>query len=74
MATGALQAEVTSGSGERAPAGVWLRRYAWFVVIYSVLVVLWGVVVRATGSGNGCGDHWPLATGRCFRFIRGWRR
>ena len=55
MATGALRAEMTSGSGERAPTGVWLRRYAWFVVVYSVLVVLWGVVVRATGSGNGCG-------------------
>ncbi len=66
MATGALQAEVTSGSGERAPAGVWLRRYAWFVVVYSVLVVLWGVVVRATGSGNGCGDHWPLCNGQVF--------
>jgi len=64
MATGALQAEVTSGSGERAPASVWLRRYAWFVVVYSVLVVLWGVVVRATGSGNGCGDHWPLCNGQ----------
>jgi cytochrome c oxidase assembly protein subunit 15 len=43
---------------------VWLRRYAWFVVVYSVLVVLWGVVVRATGSGNGCGDHWPLCNGQ----------
>jgi heme a synthase len=27
-------------------------------------VVLWGVVVRATGSGNGCGDHWPLCNGQ----------
>ena len=58
MATGAVQAEVTTSSG------VWLRRYAWFVVVYSVLVVLWGVVVRATGSGNGCGDHWPLCNGQ----------
>jgi heme a synthase len=64
MATGALQAEMTSGSGESVPASVWLRRYAWFVVVYSVLVVLWGVVVRATGSGNGCGDHWPLCNGQ----------
>lgn len=58
MATGAVRAEVTTSSG------VWLRRYAWFVVVYSVLVVLWGVVVRATGSGNGCGDHWPLCNGQ----------
>ncbi len=64
MATGAIQAGVASGSGESAVGGVWLRRYAWFVVVYSVLVVLWGVVVRATGSGAGCGDHWPLCNGQ----------
>ena len=64
MATEAMQAAVVSGRGADAPIGVWLRRYAWFAVVYSVLVVLWGVVVRATGSGNGCGDHWPLCNGQ----------
>jgi cytochrome c oxidase assembly protein subunit 15 len=64
MATGAVQAGVVSSSGERAAEHVWLHRYAWAVVVYSVLVVLWGVVVRATGSGNGCGDHWPLCQGQ----------
>jgi heme a synthase len=64
VATGAIQAGVASGAVESAPASVWLRRYAWFVVVYSVLVVLWGVVVRATGSGAGCGDHWPLCNGQ----------
>jgi cytochrome c oxidase assembly protein subunit 15/protoheme IX farnesyltransferase len=24
-----------------------------------VLVILWGTVVRATGSGDGCGESWP---------------
>ena len=28
-----------------------------------MLVVLWGAVVRATGSGAGCGNHWPLCNG-----------
>lgn len=37
--------------------------YAWFVVGYNVLVVLWGAVVRATGSGAGCGNHWPQCNG-----------
>jgi cytochrome c oxidase assembly protein subunit 15 len=64
VATGAVRAEIASSSGARAAGGAWLRRYAWFVVVYSVLVVLWGVVVRATGSGNGCGDHWPLCNGQ----------
>lgn len=40
-----------------------LRRFAWFVLGYNVLVVLWGSVVRATGSGGGCGAHWPLCNG-----------
>lgn len=40
-----------------------LRVYAWAVVAYNVLVILWGTAVRATGSGNGCGDHWPLCGG-----------
>lgn len=31
-----------------------------------VLVILWGAVVRATGSGAGCGDNWPLCNGDFF--------
>lgn len=38
-------------------------RYAWFVLIYNLLVILWGAYVRATGSGAGCGSHWPLCNG-----------
>lgn len=38
-------------------------RYAWFVVAYTVGVILWGAVVRATGSGAGCGNHWPACNG-----------
>ena len=28
-----------------------------------MLVVLWGAYVRASGSGAGCGSHWPLCNG-----------
>ena len=38
-------------------------RFAWAVLAYNVLVVLWGAVVRATGSGAGCGAHWPRCNG-----------
>ena len=37
--------------------------YAWGVVLVTVLVIVWGAFVRATGSGAGCGDHWPLCNG-----------
>lgn len=39
------------------------EKFAWFVVAYNVLVILWGALVRATGSGAGCGNHWPLCNG-----------
>src|SRR5580658_459414 len=36
---------------------------AWGVLAYNMLVVLWGAFVRATGSGAGCRDRWPLCNG-----------
>jgi len=39
-------------------------KYAWGVLIYNIFVVLWGAFVRATGSGAGCGSHWPLCNGQ----------
>ena len=38
-------------------------RFAWAVLAYNITVVLWGAFVRATGSGAGCGNHWPLCNG-----------
>lgn len=38
-------------------------RFAWGTLAYNVAVVLWGAFVRATGSGAGCGSHWPLCNG-----------
>lgn len=47
---------------ERLPSPA-LRRFAWAVLAYFIAVILWGGLVRATGSGAGCGDHWPLCNG-----------
>ena len=38
-------------------------KYSWGVLLFNVLVILWGAFVRATGSGAGCGSHWPLCNG-----------
>jgi heme A synthase len=35
------------------------RYVAWGTLAFNVLVILWGTVVRATGSGDGCGESWP---------------
>jgi heme o synthase len=37
--------------------------FAWVVLGYSVLVILWGAFVRISLSGDGCGSHWPLCDG-----------
>src|SRR4028119_1647124 len=37
--------------------------YAWATLAYNIGVILWGAYVRATGSGAGCGEHWPLCNG-----------
>ncbi|HVC45623.1 MAG TPA: COX15/CtaA family protein [Terracidiphilus sp.] len=53
----AVEAEVKSLP---SPA---LRRFAWGGLVYFIAVILWGALVRATGAGAGCGDHWPLCNG-----------
>ncbi len=37
---------------------------AWSTVGYTLLVIMFGAFVRATGSGAGCGEHWPLCNGQ----------
>jgi cytochrome c oxidase assembly protein subunit 15 len=32
-------------------------------LIYTLAVIVWGAFVRASGSGAGCGAHWPLCNG-----------
>ncbi len=39
------------------------QRFAWGYVLYGLAVMAWGTYVRATGSGAGCGAHWPLCNG-----------
>ncbi len=48
---------------EKRSAFLHFARFAWFVLAYNLGVVLWGAYVRATGSGAGCGRHWPLCNG-----------
>ena len=39
------------------------RRLAWITAVATFFLVVLGAVVRITGSGMGCGDHWPLCNG-----------
>src|SRR6185503_3791042 len=64
------------GKGQRAEGGRRLEvegkigrvrafvRFAWLTLAVTVVVIVWGAVVRATGSGAGCGSHWPTCNGQ----------
>jgi heme a synthase len=41
----------------------WFAPFAWFTLAVTVAVIAWGAYVRATGSGAGCGSHWPTCNG-----------
>jgi cytochrome c oxidase assembly protein subunit 15 len=43
-----------------------MKRLSWALVIYTVLVILWGAWVRISHSGDGCGQSWPLCDGALF--------
>jgi heme a synthase len=59
-----VSAGLAAGAGRPARwSAAQFSRAAWGVLGYNILVVLWGAFVRASGSGAGCGGHWPLCNG-----------
>lgn len=38
-------------------------RYSIFALGYNLLVILWGVFLRSSKSGDGCGQHWLTCNG-----------
>lgn len=47
--------------------GAWLAKAALF---YTLFVILFGALVRVTGSGAGCGQHWPTCHGEIAHLPR----
>ena len=43
-----------------------LRRFAAATFVVACLHLVFGAIVRISGSGMGCGDHWPKCYGRWF--------
>ena len=43
-----------------------LRRFAYAALLVALAHLVFGAIVRISGSGMGCGDHWPLCYGRLF--------
>ena len=42
------------------------KTLAWAAAVCTYLLIVLGAIVRITGSGLGCGDHWPLCNGHLF--------
>ncbi|NUO53602.1 MAG: heme A synthase [Polyangiaceae bacterium] len=40
-----------------------IRFVADSTLVMTLVVILWGAFVRASGSGAGCGAHWPMCNG-----------
>jgi protoheme IX farnesyltransferase len=43
-----------------------LRRLSWTGALLGFGLIVLGGIVRITGSGMGCGDHWPRCNGEWF--------
>ena len=54
-----MSAPISAVSPQRTGA----RRFAVAALLYTLFVILFGAVVRITGSGAGCGQHWPTCHG-----------
>jgi cytochrome c oxidase assembly protein subunit 15 len=39
------------------------KNLALFNIVLAIFIILWGAWVRLSGSGAGCGEHWPLCNG-----------
>jgi cytochrome c oxidase assembly protein subunit 15 len=48
-----------------------ITRYAWLTLAFNVVVILLGALVRATGSGAGCGRSWPTCQGELMPGLSG---
>ncbi|NDJ15385.1 MAG: heme A synthase [Acidobacteriia bacterium] len=57
--SGPISAGVSGRPGSRN-----LIYFSWACLVYVIFVIVWGAFVRASGSGAGCGSHWPLCNGQ----------
>ncbi|CAN5764292.1 hypothetical protein BH24ACI3_BH24ACI3_10270 [soil metagenome] len=55
--------EIKSSKSKRQTKLSAFAKYAWFVLGFNILVILWGVFLRASKSGDGCGQYWLTCHG-----------
>ncbi len=45
----------------------------YFNLVLCLFIIAWGAWVRLSGSGAGCGDHWPLCNGEVIPLSATWK-
>jgi heme A synthase len=68
---GGSPAKPGGGTSSNLPGVTRIARYAWFTLVFNVGVILLGALVRATGSGAGCGRSWPTCQGEVIPELSG---
>jgi heme A synthase len=71
MSLRSLGEEMPGGDSSNLPGVTRIARYAWFTLVFNVGVILLGALVRATGSGAGCGRSWPTCQGEVIPELSG---
>lgn len=61
MATNLNKIELQPGNSQPL---ISYTKFSFFLLVYALLIILWGAWVRISGSGDGCGPHWPLCQGQ----------
>lgn len=64
------QVSLASNALSLEPRGRRIHRAATLTLAYTIFVILFGAVVRITGSGAGCGQHWPTCNGEIVQLPR----
>ncbi|MGV3711194.1 MAG: COX15/CtaA family protein, partial [Gemmatimonas sp.] len=59
-----MNASQSTHAQSQVPSSV--RTGAWISLSIALLHLIFGAIVRISGSGMGCGDHWPKCYGRWF--------
>lgn len=67
-----MNQETEQAAPDRWESSAKFGTYAWFIVGYLAFVILWGAWVRISGSGAGCGAHWPTCNGEVIPLNPAW--
>lgn len=52
--------DARDGAEPRLAENKEFAKFCWFTLVFTLAVVAWGVYLRASNFGDGCGSNWPF--------------